>query len=78
VLKRSQKLVRVRARMFRLQLRQELGAGSPRLGPEPVQQLRGRLNERIRATTTSLCFEDRPVLSVERSLFPGRAQAGEE
>jgi hypothetical protein len=33
-LKRSQKLVRARARMFRLRLRQELGAGSPRLGPE--------------------------------------------
>jgi hypothetical protein len=66
-LKRSQKLVRVRARMFRLQLRQELRAGSPRLGPEPVQQLRVRLNERIKATTTSLRFEDRPGPSVERS-----------
>lgn len=77
-LKRSQKLVRVRARIFRLQFRQELGTGSPRLGPEPVQQLRGSLNERIRATTTSLRFEDRPVRRSRGALLPGRSQAGEE
>lgn len=77
-LKRSQKLVRIGAGIFRLQPSQEFAAGPPWLGFEPFPQIRRRLDQRVRTTAPPLCFHDRPVCWPDGSGLPRRAQARQE